>query len=206
MAASATVRAIGPAVSCECAMGMMPVAGIRPRVGLIPTTPLVEAGHTMEPSVSVPMASAHRLAETAAPDPELEPQALRSRAYGLRVRPPRPLQPLVEWLDRKLAHSLRLVLPNNTAPAARKRCATIASRAAMEPTRASEPAVVIMRSAVSLLSLIRTGMPCKGPRGPLALRSASRAAAMDRASGLSSITELSAGPRLSMAAMRSRYR
>ena len=61
-------------------MGMMPVAGMRPSVGLIPTTPLVEAGHTMEPSVSVPMASAHRLAETAAPDPELEPQALRSSA------------------------------------------------------------------------------------------------------------------------------
>src|ERR1022692_3468444 len=79
-AASATVRAIGPAVSCEWAIGIMPVAGMRPSVGLIPTTPLVEAGHTMEPSVSVPMASAHRLAETAAPDPELEPQALRSSA------------------------------------------------------------------------------------------------------------------------------
>ena len=36
--------------------------------------------------------------------------------------------------------------------------------AAMEPTRASEPAVVIMRSAVSMLSLISTGMPCSGPR------------------------------------------
>src|ERR1700683_5225338 len=100
MAASATVRAIGPAVSWECAMGMMPVAGMSPSVGLIPTTPLVEDGHTIEPSVSVPMASAHRLAETAAPDPELEPHALRSSAKGLRVRPPPPLHPLVEWLDR----------------------------------------------------------------------------------------------------------
>ncbi len=30
--------------------------------------------------------------------------------------------------------------------------------------RASEPAVVFMRSAVSMLSLISTGMPCSGPR------------------------------------------
>src|ERR1039458_686135 len=42
-------------------MGIMPVAGMRPSVGLIPTTPLVEAGHTMEQSVSVPMASAVNL-------------------------------------------------------------------------------------------------------------------------------------------------
>ena len=61
-------------------MGMIPVAGMRPSVGLIPTMPLVEDGHTMEPSVSVPIASAQRFAETAAPDPELEPQALRSSA------------------------------------------------------------------------------------------------------------------------------
>ena len=41
-------------------------------------------------------------------------------------------------------------------------------RAACEPTSASDPAVVCMRSAVSMLSLIRTGMPCSGPRAPLA--------------------------------------
>ena len=37
------------------------------------------------------------------------------------------------------------------------------------PASASEPAVVIMRSAVAMLSLMRIGMPCSGPRGPRAL-------------------------------------
>ena len=39
-----------------------------------------------------------------------------------------------------------------------------ASWAGLESTRASEPAVVNIRSAVSMLSLIRTGMPNSGPR------------------------------------------
>ena len=34
----------------------------------------------MEPSVSVPMAAAHRLAATATPEPELEPDGVRSSA------------------------------------------------------------------------------------------------------------------------------
>src|SRR6516165_7954443 len=84
-AASATVRAIGPAVSWLCAMGTMPVRLTRPRVGLMPTTELVFEGETIEPSVSVPIATAQRLAATAAPEPELEPDGFRSRAYGFRV-------------------------------------------------------------------------------------------------------------------------
>src|SRR6266404_3269271 len=63
-----------------------------------------------------------------------------------------------------------------------------------------------MRSCVSMLSLIRTGIPCKGrPPDPLALRSLSTSAAIDSASGFNSITELIAGPCLSIASMRSRY-
>ena len=81
-----------------------------------------------------------------------------------------------------------------TAPAARSRSATNESRGALAPTRASEPAVVSMRSAVAMLSLISTGMPCSGPRGPLALRSASSASAIATASGLTSMTERSVGP------------
>ena len=61
-------------------MGMIPARLTRPRVGLIPTSPLALEGHTMEPSVSVPMAAAQRFAETADPEPELDPQGLRSRA------------------------------------------------------------------------------------------------------------------------------
>src|SRR5436309_10702902 len=110
-AASASVRAMGPAVSCVCEMGMMPLRLTSPTVGLIPASPLIDEGETIEPSVSVPTATAHKLAAAAAPDPELEPEGLRSSAYGLRVCPPRPLHPLVECLPRKFAHSLQLVLP-----------------------------------------------------------------------------------------------
>ena len=49
--------------------------------------------------------------------------------------------------------------------------ATKASRGACDPSSASEPAVVFMRSPVSMLSLIRSGMPCSGPRAPFAWRS-----------------------------------
>src|SRR5438309_11284070 len=136
---------------------MTPDRLTRPSVGLIPTMPQHVAGETIEPSVSVPIATAQRLAATATPEPELDPDGLRSRAYGLRHCPPRPLQPLEDWLDRKFAHSLRLVLPMITAPASRNRRTTAASRGAVAPTRVSEPAVVCMRSAVAMLSLMTTG-------------------------------------------------
>ena len=127
-------------------MGTMPARLISPSVGLIPTMPLVDEGETIEPSVSVPTATAQRFAATATAEPELEPEGLRSSAYGFRVSPPRPLHPLVECVDRKLAHSLRLVLPRITAPASRILCTTKESRGGIEPASASDPAVVVMRS------------------------------------------------------------
>ena len=80
MAASRTVRHMGPALSCVWEMGMMPLRLTNPTVGLMPTVPLAEEGQTMEPSVSVPMEMAQRFAETPAPEPELEPHGLRSSA------------------------------------------------------------------------------------------------------------------------------
>ena len=62
-----------------------------------------------------------------------------------------------------------------------------------------------MRSAVSMLSLIRTGIPCSGPRTCFPPRSLSSASAMARASGLTSITLLIVGPCLSISSMRARY-
>jgi hypothetical protein len=59
---------------------MMPERLTNPTVGLIPTSPLMDEGLVTDPSVSLPMAAAHRLAEAAAPDPELEPDGLRSSA------------------------------------------------------------------------------------------------------------------------------
>src|SRR5262245_21728112 len=120
---------------------MMPARLINPRVGLIPTSEFAFDGQTTEPSVSVPMPIAARFAPMAAPVPELEPQGLRSSTYGFLIWPPRPLQPLVEWLERKFAHSLRFVLPIITAPASRSLFATVASCKGIDPPSASEPAV-----------------------------------------------------------------
>src|ERR1700689_3481186 len=78
-AASATVRPCGPTVSCVCEMGTTPARLVRPTVGLMPTTLLAFAGQTMLPSVSVPKDRVVKLADSAAPEPELEPQGLRSR-------------------------------------------------------------------------------------------------------------------------------
>src|ERR1051325_10704841 len=95
--APATVRVMGPAVSWLCAIGTMPLRLTRPSVGLNPTIPLTFDGDTIDPSVSVPIAAAARLAATATPEPDLEPDGLRSSAQGLRHRPSRPAQPLAAW-------------------------------------------------------------------------------------------------------------
>src|SRR5215207_11506333 len=155
VAASATVRAMGPVTSWLWAIGITPDRLVRPRVGLIPTRLLCEDGQTIDPSVSVPSEAAARLAATAVPDPELEPHGLWSSTYGLRHWPARPDQPLEDWVERKLAHSDRLVLPRMTAPARRSRRATKASRGTSAPTRASDPAVVSISSRVAKLSLTR---------------------------------------------------
>src|SRR5687768_7538116 len=144
IAASVTVRVIGPAVSWLCEIGMMPLWLTRPTVGFRPTRPFDDDGQTTEPSVSVPTPTAAKFAAIAAPVPVLEPHALRLSAYGLRVRPPRPLQPLVECVERKFAHSLRFVLPRITAPASRSRLTTCASFIAIDSASASEPADVRM--------------------------------------------------------------
>jgi hypothetical protein len=202
MAASRTLRLIGPAVSWLWAMGMIPARLTSPSVGLRPTMPFAEDGQTIEPSVSVPMARAQRFAATAPPEPELEPQGLRSSTYGFFACPPRALHPLLERGERMLAHSLRLAFPSRTAPASRSLRATVASRGGTDPERASEPAVVVVLSAVSTLSLRRIGIPCSGPRTWPRRRSASSASAMASASGVVSMTWRRAGPLRSSASMR----
>src|SRR5207237_10923522 len=101
-AASATVRPWTPTVSWVCEIGTTPARLVRPTVGLIPTTPLALAGQTTLPSVSVPRETVAKLAEAAAPEPELEPRGLRSIPYGLLVCPPRPDPPLIDSKERKL--------------------------------------------------------------------------------------------------------
>ena len=130
-AASATVRACGPAVSCVCEIGTMPRRLTSPTVGLMPTSAVdAPTGRRSSRRSRCRRRRRARFAATAAPEPELDPHGLRSSAYGLFVCPPRPLQPLDECDERKFAHSLRFVLPRITAPAARRRATTNASCAA----------------------------------------------------------------------------
>src|SRR5215831_12608417 len=139
VAASATVRQIGPTVSWVWEIGTTPARLVRPTVGLMPTTPLTDDGQTIDPLVSVPSVAVARLAAAAAAEPELEPQGERSRTYGLTPWRPRPLQPLHGRVERKLAHSLRLALPRMTAPASRSRCVTVASWWGRAPGRTGAP-------------------------------------------------------------------
>ncbi len=174
----------------------MPRRLISPPVGLMPTIPQALAGHRIEPSVSVPTASGASAAATPAAEPELEPDGLRSRACGLAVCPPSVDQPLVEWAERKLAHSDRLALPMMTAPAARSR-STRNPSGGSAVSSAGEPAVVGI-PATWMLSLTSTGTPSSGPRGPRPARTASLAAASVPAPKLTVMTACRAGLSRSM--------
>src|SRR3990170_9049977 len=112
---------------------MMPDRLTSPSVGFSPTIPTIAEGHTIEPSVSVPTASADRFAATAPAEPELEPHGFLSSTYGFFAWPPRALHPLDERVDRKFAHSLMFALPSRTAPASRSLRAMYASRGGIEP-------------------------------------------------------------------------
>ncbi len=155
-------------------IGTMCVRLTSPTVGLSPTMPLSEAGQVIEPSVSEPIAASVSPAATAAPLPDEEPHGSRSSAKGLRVWPPIALQPEIEAEERMFAHSDRLVLPRITAPAARSRATSGASRLVTLAASARLPAVVGNGPLVSILSLIRIGMPNSGPRAAR-LRSSARA-------------------------------
>ncbi len=156
---------------------MIPDRLTSPTVGLIPTMPFELAGHRIEPSVSVPTAPAARSAETATADPELDPQGLRSSAYGLRHCPPRALHPLVERVERKFAHSDRFALPkidgaSRTEARHRER---VAGRLASSSAR--EPAVVRMRPGRLQVVLHEDRDPVERTARPGGARSASNPSA-----------------------------
>jgi hypothetical protein len=92
--------------------------------------------------------------------------------------------------ERRPAYSDMLVLPRTMAPAFLSCLTTVLSSGTLAPTKAYDPAVVSILSAVAILSLIRIGMPWSGPyMVPLAL-AASGSLARARASGLISRTAL----------------
>ena len=84
MAASRTVRAIGPAWSSELAKATIPHREQRPYVGLTPVMPVKAAGWRIEPPVSVPVAPRHRSAATALAEPPDDPPGARGASSPLR--------------------------------------------------------------------------------------------------------------------------
>ena len=156
IAASITLVAMGPAVSCVAAIGTIPKPDTSPWVGLNPTTPLREAGHTIEPSVSLPIATGTYPNATDTAGPELDPQGERVTSNALRVWPRIPLHPEMDFSDLKFAHSLRLAFPSMTAPDSRNLEIRSASRPVRLSANASDPAVV-GHSIVSMLSLTSMG-------------------------------------------------
>ncbi len=104
------------------------------------------------------------------------------------VWPPMALQPLSDRLERKFAHSDRLVLPRITAPPSVSRRTRGASRPVTLSLSAREPAVVAVSSALSMLSFSRIGTPCRGPRRWPAVRSASSLRASAKAWGFRVMT------------------
>ncbi len=94
---------------------------------MCPTVAVIPAGHTIEPSVSEPIATWASDAATPAADPADDPHGLWSSTYGLFVCPPTPDQPDVGFAARKFAHSERFALPRITAPASRNRVISVAS-------------------------------------------------------------------------------
>ncbi len=78
--------------------------------------PFSDAGQTIDPSVSVPIAAGTNPAATAAPEPDELPPALCEYFHGLAVKPPTADQPLVDFPERIFAHSDKFVLPKIIAP------------------------------------------------------------------------------------------
>src|ERR1700720_3828584 len=79
-AASATLRVIGPIVSCVKETGTIPSRLISPIDGRKPTRLFADAGERIEPPVSDPVPATAKLAATAAPVPPDEPPGVRVRS------------------------------------------------------------------------------------------------------------------------------
>src|ERR1039458_9835229 len=103
----------------------VPVAGIRPGVGLSPQIPEKCAGTRIEPPPSLPMPAADIPDAMAAASPPLEPPGVQSRSQGLLVRPCNKFS-----VSYAINISAAFVLPRMMAPAFFSRCTSVASLAA----------------------------------------------------------------------------
>ena len=102
-----------------------PGCGMRPWLGLRPTSPEKPAGMRVEPPPSLAVATGTRPAATAAALPPDEPPGVRLGSHALRVMPHAFV--LVKF---NVPNSGAAVLPIGTPPAARSRATWIESAAA----------------------------------------------------------------------------
>src|SRR5215210_5785975 len=97
-------------------MGAPPRRGMRPNVGLSPTTPHNDAGMRTEPPVSAPTANGSAPNATAAAAPLEDPPAMRVGSQGFRTLPKSGLVPVAAYENwSRFSH------PRFTAPAAARR-------------------------------------------------------------------------------------
>ena len=122
-ATSATLRAIGPTVSSVGTRGKTPSVGIKPHCDFRPTTSQAAAGRRIEQPVSVPSASSHSPAASAAAEPDDEPPVVFPGCAGFRHVPYHSLCP-----STPQANSGRCVFPMTTAPESTSRCTAVAVR------------------------------------------------------------------------------
>ena len=117
----------------------------------------------IEPPPSEPSASGASPAATAAPLPPLLPPGVSAVSHGLRVAPN-----VSDSVNGKIISSGTAVFPMITAPAARSRLTTSASRAAGVDTALLPHGVSSPPTSTS--SLIATGTPSSGSRSPASRR------------------------------------
>ena len=141
----------------------------------MPTTPHNAAGWRMEPPVSEPRLSGTKPAATAAAEPPLLPPGTLPGSCGLRVGPKAEFS-----VELPMANSSRFVLPSVTAPAPARDVTTVASKGGRQPSRMSDPQVVVT-PRVHRLSLRATGTPASGPGSRPSATIASTASACARA-------------------------
>ncbi len=114
-----------------------PVIGTRPAVGLIAASPQKCAGSRALAPESVPSPHAEPPAATIAASPPLLPPGVRSRSYGLFVRP---------WTGLSVSmpppHGGQFVFPRRIAPASRSRATAVASVSGTVRARAGTPIAI----------------------------------------------------------------
>src|ERR1700719_4307640 len=152
-----------------------PVRGTRPKLGRKPVQPQRVEGEEIDPSVSDPMLNATHPAAVADAGPADDPLDPCAEFQGLRVLPPNHTSPS--------ASAPRVSLATSTAPAASKRCTTVASSSIIWFSNPPAPQVV-RYPLVASKSFAPHGKPCSGPRYfPAAMsRSATLACSRARAS------------------------